>query len=281
MLMFHWLTGVFRGKRSNDRSRSQSARRRPRNSIEFLEDRTLLATITVTSLADNTTVDGQVTMREAIQAANLNQAVDGSTAGEAGADTIVFDAALTSGGAGSILLTGGELAITQALTITGPRADLLRIDAESNSRIFATAGGSFGLTLSGLTLAGGESSSDGGAVFFNATGDLTLDEVQITGSRTTGNSAEGGGIFAQGNVVLTSSTVSGNSTAGDSSSGGGILSNSNVTLINSTVSGNSTAGSNSVGGGVVAVGALTVVVSTVTDNHATSSNGGGLFVCVR
>lgn len=71
--------------------------RRERNSIEPLEDRTLLSTITVTSLADNLTSDGQVTLREAIQAANSDSSVDGSTAGS-GADTIVFDPSLTSGG---------------------------------------------------------------------------------------------------------------------------------------------------------------------------------------
>lgn len=47
---------------------------------EPLEDRALLSTITVTSLADNTTADGQVTLREAIQAAQTDSAVDGSTA---------------------------------------------------------------------------------------------------------------------------------------------------------------------------------------------------------
>ena len=38
---------------------------------EVLESRYLLSTITVTSLADNVTVDNQVTLREALQAAKI------------------------------------------------------------------------------------------------------------------------------------------------------------------------------------------------------------------
>ena len=50
--------------------------------LESLEERRLLATITVTDIADNTITNGQVTLREAVQAANTNQSVDVSEAGE-------------------------------------------------------------------------------------------------------------------------------------------------------------------------------------------------------
>ena len=79
------------------------------------------AEITVTSSADNTTVDGQVTLREAVQAANTDISVDGSTAGS-GDDTIVFDASLA--GATISLSTIGDttfeesaLAISSNITI--------------------------------------------------------------------------------------------------------------------------------------------------------------------
>src|ERR1041385_741163 len=48
------------------------------------------ATITVTSAADNTIVDGQCTLREAIIAANSNSTTGDCTAGTAGLDTIHF-----------------------------------------------------------------------------------------------------------------------------------------------------------------------------------------------
>lgn len=48
------------------------------------------ATIVVTSLADNLVIDGQVTLREAVQAANTDTSVDNSTGGS-GFDVIQFD----------------------------------------------------------------------------------------------------------------------------------------------------------------------------------------------
>jgi hypothetical protein len=68
--------------RKNDKVRGR--RRRPWLYVEVLEDRCLPATITVTSLSDNLIVDGQVTLREALQAANTNHSVDVSVVGDPG-----------------------------------------------------------------------------------------------------------------------------------------------------------------------------------------------------
>ena len=86
---------------ASDSDRHRRPRRRPgrrdgrvsgrvRRAVrELLEDRRLLATIEVTSLADNLDTDGRVTLREAILAAEIDTSVDGSAAGD-GADQIVF-----------------------------------------------------------------------------------------------------------------------------------------------------------------------------------------------
>src|SRR5262245_17248179 len=72
--------------------------------IEPLEDRRLLS-ITVNTLGDTVDLnDGVLTLREAIFAANTVP----------GADTIDFAPSLTSGGPATILLTHGELAITDS-----------------------------------------------------------------------------------------------------------------------------------------------------------------------
>jgi len=114
--------GTFcKSKKSRRRSRKSESRssligssygRRLR--VEQLEDRRMLAVITVDSLDDNLIVNGEVTLREAIVAANTNVSVDGSAAGSVGADTILFDAALAGQ---TITLGGTELQITEALTI--------------------------------------------------------------------------------------------------------------------------------------------------------------------
>ena len=254
--------------------------------VEALEDRRMLAVISVTSLADDLVVDGSVTLREAVQAANTNTSVDGSVAGS-GADTIEFSAALSGD---TITLGGTELVITEALTIDATLlAANVTIDANNTSRIINITATTGDFTLAGLTLSGGrtignnsnfpETTFDGGAVRSLTTGTLTIDRSAIIGNSTAGYAARGGGIGARHDVTITSSTISENSTAGDNSDGGGIHSIfGDVTLNNSNVSGNSTTGTAADGGGIDPRN-LTLINSTVSGNSTMGGNadGGGIF----
>jgi hypothetical protein len=51
---------------------------------------------------------------------------------DAGAEAIEFAPSVTSAGPATILLTHGEIRIRQSLTINGPGADQLTIDASGN-----------------------------------------------------------------------------------------------------------------------------------------------------
>ena len=120
------------------RSEPQPLRRRLR--FEPLEDRRLLS-ITVNTLvdeADGSVVDGDISLRDAIALA---------PAGE----TINFAPALTSGGPAAINLALGELAIKRKLSIAGPGAHLLTIDAQGNSRLFNIDDGTVARVRSGET----------------------------------------------------------------------------------------------------------------------------------
>ena len=113
--------------RFTDCVRSLPCARRPfhlrRLRFEPLEVRRLLALVTVNTLSDTVDInDGVTSLREAIFATNL----------VGGADTIEFAPSLTAGGPATILLTQGELKITDSLTINGPGANLLTIDASGN-----------------------------------------------------------------------------------------------------------------------------------------------------
>src|SRR5262245_36854873 len=104
--------------------------------IEHLEERRLLATVTVTNnldvvngdtatiaaLVNNDGGDG-ISIREAIEATNNSP----------GADEINFD--FGHDGPETILLASGELRIFQALTISGGEPGLVTIDAQQKSRI--------------------------------------------------------------------------------------------------------------------------------------------------
>jgi len=288
--------------------------------VEQLEDRRMLAVITVDSLLDNfnpgaPTTDGLITLREAILAANTNAIVGDAPAGSVGADTIDFDATVFTGGLASLIRLGGtELTVTEALTIDGSTGTDVVITADAmgndmlvagtfitdvdtsgsallddNSRIFnITAAGDF--TFAGLTLTGGrttgnndtfpDSTFNGGAIRSFTTGSLTIDQSTISGNSTTGDDADGGGIYSLGAVTLNSSTVSGNSVSGFAADGGGIFTYfGTVTLNNSIVSGNSSLGGGGADGGGINTrsGAITLNSSTVTGNLA-NSRGGGIFV---
>jgi CSLREA domain-containing protein len=206
------------------RRRDQDGRRRRRlwaggPGIELLEYRAVPATITVTSLADSTAVDAQVTLREAIQAANTDLSVDGSTAGS-GADTIVFAPTLFAGGDQTITLTQFDtgldtdefgpsaLRIRSDVTIRGPAGEngltIQRAATDANAfRLFyvynAATPTSARLRLEDLTLqgglargfdgggGGGGAAGMGGAIF-NREG-----TVELSGALLTGHTAQGGG----------------------------------------------------------------------------------------
>src|SRR5204862_4922896 len=127
---------------------------------ECLEDRILLATITVTSAADS----GGGSLRNALASA-------------ASGDTIEFASAINGT---PIVLTSGELTISQSLTITGNGAAKTIIDAQHNSRIFSIIGSAGDVEFDGLTLVNGKTTAAGrtsaggagGAVFSAATGRL-------------------------------------------------------------------------------------------------------------
>ena len=85
--------------------------------MKRLERRNLLATFVVNSAVDDGTgaVDGLISLREAIIAANTNEAFGDAQAGDADGDRIVFSTEIA--GLSQTLLNG-ELEITDDLVIT-------------------------------------------------------------------------------------------------------------------------------------------------------------------
>ena len=74
-------------------------------------------TITVTGIGDAIAVDGVVTLREAITAANKNQPSGDAPAGDSGLDTIQFD--IPGSGVQTIALTSALPTITEPIIIDG------------------------------------------------------------------------------------------------------------------------------------------------------------------
>jgi predicted outer membrane repeat protein len=239
--------------------------------IEPLEDRRMLANVTVSNLSD--AVNGNtdsialliadnggdgISLREAIYAANST----------ATADSISFSVN------GTINLFNrpdpelDHLLIEDSLTINGPGFASLTIRAYNPTGAAGDGRRVFEI-------------NDGLAGLIN----VAINDVTITNGDLDASGA-GAGIWNRGeNLTVTDSVIANNRTL---HVGGGIASNSagNVTIINSTISGNS-AGSNTLksGGGVYASpstggvpGSLFIIATSINQNSA--GNGGGIATSV-
>jgi len=197
--------------------RRQPPRRRfaePR--LERLEDRTVLST--VTTLADG----GPGSLRQAILDANANP----------NADVIDFAPKLH----GTITLTGGELAITQNLTIVGPGPNKLTISGNDHSRVFYIQSGK--VTIAGLTI------TDGLAQGLAKANDRPL------------SASSGGGIVNFGTLTLSNDVLSNNQALGATG-----------------VSSASTFLGGATGGGVANLGTLTAIACQFINNQALGAEG--------
>jgi len=226
--------------------------------LEGLEPRILLATFTVTNALDA----GAGSLRQAVLNANAN----------VGADVIRF----SPGMAGQrITLTGGQIAITDAVYVEGPGADLLTVDAGGASRVFHISDGTANavqVRLDGLTLADGsvDTASECGGIICSAE-NLTLKGCVITG----GLARHGGGVgILAGSVEILDATIDGNRAA----AGAGVyVAGGALTLRRSTVSGNDAYGADGGGGVYVSAGAGTVLVDASTFSGNFGHLGGGLL----
>ncbi|MFN6053503.1 MAG: beta strand repeat-containing protein, partial [Planctomycetia bacterium] len=272
------------------------------NSGNPVQVATVPTVITVTTLTDTVNPsDNLISLREAITSAN----------GTSGAEYVLFDSTLFTGGPGTITLAGsalptiGNAASSGLLTIGGPGASTLTISGDNgntsrNFNIFNIGSGA-DFTVSGVTVTGAKTTGNGGAFSSNSgiltvtdavitnntansgagiygnSGTLTVSNTSITGNTSTGN---GGGIFNfgrygnSGPVKITNTTISGNNAV----HGGGISNTApSITITDSSITGNTASGN---GGGISNdgrygnAGPMTITNTTISGNNATGIGGG-------
>jgi hypothetical protein len=219
---------------------------------------------------DGNTTQGHLSLREAIR---LTNAVTFTS------DTIAFDPALFSSPA-TIVLTAGQFTVTDPLTVIGPGAGLLTLDAGGASRHFnINAGISNPVRLSGLTLING-SGNGGGAIGgqVGAVAQLNLSDVVISNCRANPGYAGGAIVIIDGSLTMLDCTVSNNMTSGatDASGGGIYVSVSGpVVLERSTFADNQASGR---GGGLMVYGDNQLQISGCTFSNNRALSGGGISV---
>jgi hypothetical protein len=220
----------------------------------------------VTNAADS----GVGSLRDALARANLTSAPD----------TITFEPTFFATNR-TIGLTSGQLSISAPVAIQGTGAGKLAVNGNNLSRVFNindnSAATSAVVVISGMTINGGRSSTEGGGIYVYDE-NVSLIGVEVrNNSSTTGS---GGGIFVAdktATLTLVDSMVSNNS-AGLGQSGGGIRiqSAATVSITRSTISGNT---AQLRGGGIYFNngGSLLLDGSAVTGNVAQGKDGGGVY----
>ena len=251
----------------------------------------LPAIIVVNTTADDNTVNGNCTLREAIRSVNLKLAVDNCTAGDDVND--IIDMTTISG---TITLGSVLPDITKNVSIVGPGFTDLTVDANGVGRIFTinSSGSNKTVSISGLTITDGNDVNSGGAILVSAGDTLNLSSSVISYS----NAPNGGGIFNAGDVVMNGCFIENNSAQ---QYGGGIYTQTGtMTIVNSSIQPNTAGGygggifisngvvnfDNSVigantapwGGGLsMAQGTTTIVRSVLANNTASNGCGGGIY----
>jgi hypothetical protein len=172
-----------------------------------------------------------------------------------------------AGLSGTITLTSGTLSITKNLTIAGPGASLITVSGNNRFEDF-DIGPAITVTISGLTIDNGTSTSFGGGIANN--GALTLTKSTVSSNFA---GSRGGGIYnsASGTLLVTNSVVTGNST---SNAGGGIFNVGTMIVSNSTLT--TDGGANPDGGAIYNQGTLTITSSTLSANGGVNAFGGAV-----
>jgi hypothetical protein len=209
--------------------------------------------------------------------AGLVAAINAANAAGGGAIALAPGCAytLTAAASSGPLGANGLPVVTAPITIAGAHSTITRSSGQQ-FRILEVDGPGGNLSLTGLTITGGDAAGPGGGVFNNA-GTLTLNFSAVTGNTT---EADAGGILNRaGTAVLNASRVSGNS----SESGAGIASGpgnpdspvtaSSLTLNGSRVDHNTAAEAGGAGGGIVN-GGLAVIRGSLVDHNSASVGAG-------
>lgn len=242
-------------------------------------------TIVVDSPGDDTTINGNCTLREAVIAANSDTAVDACAAGS-GADVITVPAGtylLTLVGSGEDAAATGDLDVTEEVELQGGGAASTIVDGNLADRVFDIDPGALGIAvqISGVTIRNGAQVSAGGGI--DNGGTLTVADSTVRSNRASSDTnARGGGIRNAGTLTLIRSTIAGNTVEGTtptnpfvgvSAWGGGIQSDGSAVITASTVDGNSAIITSSgptaasiEGGGIAGPGPISIDASTVSNN---------------
>ncbi len=227
--------------------------------------------ISVDTVVDAIADDGKCSLREAIQAANTDTAVDVCPAG-VGADTIIFAPALAQN---TIVLGAALPDLESPLRLDGSQSPGLRLSGNQQTRVFRVAGGAQ-VEMTQLLITDGLALEGGG--IYNA-GDLVLRQVTVKQNTVMPidwiEPAVGGGIYNLGMLTVIDSIIEDNKAvpvdwAIPGTRAGGIYNGGVLTMVNTIIAGNFARG---FGGVHNAVGATAFITGSTFNGNGVYSAG--------
>jgi hypothetical protein len=254
--------------RRESRRRSGSCRLHWPLRLEWLEDRSLPTTLTVTTASDVAGHAG-TSLRDAVSQANKD-------AGAGVSDTIVFASSLAGA---TITLTQGQLELSghaangAMITMDGSSlGQAVTVNGNNGSRVFQVDS-SVQAAFVSLVITGGNRGNDAGGGILNS-GTLTVNQSILASN----NAAFGGGLANMGTALIQNSTITAN-TAVNYGDGGGIFNGSSAALMvsGSTFTFNDASNyydGGGGGGGIYTHGNTLVINSTFFKNSTGSARAG-------
>lgn len=260
-----------RTSRRTSKRRQKLSKTKPK--YDSLEPRNLLATFVVSTTADVVDADdGLLSLREAVTAANSNEAFSDAPAGDVDGDWIILPG--RHGELTNYVLTQGELAVTDDLVVRGSGIGNggSTVRGGGATSIFNVAT-SERVRFQALHLVGGSAERPGGILSIGALGDVVVRDSMLN----SGNAIAGGAINVVDSRLFVRSTQFSNHIA---ENGGAIhATGSDVRIVSSEFLGNR---SNGDGGAIYATGGMLGVFesdfgSNNGENTAANS-GGAIFI---
>lgn len=174
---------------------------------------------------------------------------------------------LTRTGAVEDATATGDLDIKRPMAFVGAGASVTIIDANGIDRVFDVRGGT--VSMSDLTIQGGQSNAGESGGGIKNTANLTL--IRVTIADNTSTQANGGGIANSSSLTMANCLVENNTAA--NGAGGGLYTEWGIVEIGDSTFRNNAASGNPGGGIYHTGGTLTLRSSTVADNQAASGGG--------
>jgi len=223
-------------------------------------------TLSIAALIADPGTDGEISLREAIIAANNT----------AGADVISVPAGtyqLSITGTGENSAATGDLDIDDDVTIVGADASTTIIDANAIDRVFHAISGV--IEIQNITITDGAVTNNGGAgMRIESAADVTLSDCIVSDNHETSGNEGGGGFYNAGSLTLSNSLITGNSANDD---GGGVINFGTFVATNSLIDNNNAIQNNKTGGGIANQIAGDITLTNVTISGNAADTGGGIY----